>query len=85
MELVLEVIAQRKIPTDMAQRFQYNADRLVATVMTQTFHYMINLGLEYSYLTTGESYVFLWIEEGNRETLHYHPAVPKEEAETMRI
>jgi hypothetical protein len=74
MELVPEVLAiGDKGP-------QHGADKLIASVMTQTFDYMINLGLEYSYLTTGESYVFLWIQEADPETLYYHLAVPKDEA-----
>jgi hypothetical protein len=73
MELVPEILVVGD------KRSQHDADKLIATVMTQTFDYMINLGLEYSYLTTGESYVFLWIQEADPETLYYHLAVPKDE------
>jgi len=62
-------------------RLQYNADKLVAAVATQTFHYMIENGLEYSYITTGESFVFLHIREEDPTTLHYHITVPADEVD----
>lgn len=40
-------------------RFQYFAERLTASAITQTYHYMVEGGLEYSLLTTGETIVFL--------------------------
>jgi hypothetical protein len=52
----------------------------VAAVLTQTFHYMIQCGLEYSYITTGEAFVFLRIKEEDPTTLYYQVTVPKEEA-----
>lgn len=60
-------------------RLQYNADKLVAAVVTQTFRYMIENGLEYSYITTGESFVFLHIRAEDPTTLHYHVTVPADE------
>ena len=63
-------------------KLQYNADLLVAAVATQTFHYMIENRLEYSYITTGEVFVFLRIKEKDPATLYYHVAVPTEEAAT---
>ena len=48
-------------------------------VATQTFHYMIENGLKYSYITTGEAFVFLRIEENDPTTLYYHVAVPNDD------
>ena len=56
-------------------RLQYNADKVAVAVATQTFHYMIENRLEYSYITTGEAFVFLridWDEGKNNTTLFYH-------------
>ncbi|KAL2045353.1 hypothetical protein ABVK25_012193 [Lepraria finkii] len=64
------------------ERLQYNADMLAVAVATQTFHYMIENGLEYSYIATGEAFVFLridWEEEKSPTTLFYHVAVPSDD------
>ena len=63
------------------EKLQYNADKLVAAVVTQTFHTMINFGLEYGYITTGEAFVFLQIRWEDPRTLFYHLIVPGEDAE----
>lgn len=60
-------------------RLQYNADKAVMAVATQTFHYMIENGLEYSYITTGEAFIFLRIKENDPTTLYYHVTVPNDE------
>ncbi|KAH8653916.1 hypothetical protein BGZ61DRAFT_287905, partial [Ilyonectria robusta] len=43
---------------------------------TQTYHYMIEGGLEYGLLTTGEAIVFLRVDWEEPETLYYHLAEP---------
>ena len=60
-------------------RLQHNADRLIAAVTTQTFHYMIENGLEYRYITTGEIFVFLRILTEDLTTLYYYITVPVDE------
>ncbi|OTB08243.1 hypothetical protein M426DRAFT_317363 [Hypoxylon sp. CI-4A] len=59
-----------------AEEFKYHARKLVTATIAQTFHYMIETGLEYSYLTTGEAIVFLHIDWKNPGTLYYHLAEP---------
>jgi len=44
--------------------------------MTQTYNYMLENGLEYSYLITGEAIIFLRIPKDNLSTLYYHLAEP---------
>ncbi len=44
---------------------------------------MVENGLAYSYLTTGEAYVFLYIIESEPHTLYYHLAEPNAEAEVQ--
>ena len=63
------------------EKLQYNADKLVAAVVTQTFHAMIDFGLEYSYITTGEAFVFLQIRWEDPATLYYHLFIPGEDTE----
>ncbi len=66
-------------------RLQYNADQVAVAVATQTFHYMIENRLEYSYITTGEAFVFLridWEPEKNNTKLFYHVAVPSDDVVT---
>jgi hypothetical protein len=52
---------------------------LVAAVATQTFHEMIQNGLEYSYIVTGEVFVFLHIRADEGTTLYYHVTVPSDD------
>ena len=63
------------------EKLQYNAEKLVAAVVTQTFHTMIEFGLEYGYITTGQAFVFLQIRWEDPRTLFYQLVVPGEEAE----
>ena len=82
MDLLKEVVDRATIPVkneDPDAHFQYQADRLVAAAVTQTFSYMIVNGLEYGYLGTGEAYVFLRVKENNPETVYYRLCIPKAE------
>ncbi|EWZ27917.1 hypothetical protein FOZG_18382 [Fusarium oxysporum Fo47] len=78
MDIHREVVNRRTIPTsvDPDARFQYHAEKLTASAMTQTYHYMIESGLEYGLLTTGEAIVFLKVDWDEPETLYYHLAEP---------
>lgn len=80
MDVRNEVIDLPSIPTtDPSKKFEYNADKLVAAVATQTYSYMLQSGCEYSCIITGEAIVFLWIKEDDSNTLYYHLAEPNEE------
>ncbi|EXM12953.1 hypothetical protein FOTG_18574 [Fusarium oxysporum f. sp. vasinfectum 25433] len=78
MDMHREVVNRRTIPTsvDPDARFQYHAEKLTASAITQTYHYMIESGLEYGLLTTGEAIVFLKVDWDKPETLYYHLAEP---------
>ena len=80
-----ETLRMATIPTELEAKLQYNADQLIAAVATQTFHYMIENGLEYSYITTGETFVFLRIKEDDPTTLYYHLAVPGDEIDDQEL
>ena len=79
MDVPKEVINRPTIPTDPQEKFGYNADRLVAAAVTQTYSYMLESGVEYSCIVTGEALVFLWIKADDTNTLYYHLAEPEEE------
>ncbi|KAL3588185.1 hypothetical protein FPOAC2_14084 [Fusarium poae] len=79
MDIYSEVVNRRTIPTSINPdaRFQYHAEKLTASAITQTYHYMIESGLGYGLLTTGEAIVFLNIDwDDDPETLYYHLAEP---------
>ncbi|KAK2922421.1 hypothetical protein FoTM2_017777 [Fusarium oxysporum f. sp. vasinfectum] len=78
MDIHKEVVNRRTIPTsvDPDACFQYHAEKLTASAITQTYHYMIESGLEYGLLTTGEAIVFLKVDWDEPETLYYHLAEP---------
>ena len=75
-----DILGQATIPTEPEAKLQYNADQLVSAVATQTFHYMIENGLKYRYITTGEVFVFLHIKKKDPTTLYYHLTVPTDDA-----
>ncbi|KAJ2896006.1 hypothetical protein MKZ38_005978 [Zalerion maritima] len=81
MNIPKDVVNRKTIPTSMDPDalFQYHADRLAASAVAQTYHYMIEGGLEYGLLTTGEAIVFLRVDWENPETLYYHLAEPGHE------
>ncbi|KAH7125063.1 hypothetical protein B0J13DRAFT_454865 [Dactylonectria estremocensis] len=64
MNITKDIVNRKLIPTSMDPdaRFQYLADRLTASAVTQTHHYMMEGGLEYGLLTTGEAIVFLRVD-----------------------
>ncbi|KAF4120731.1 hypothetical protein GMORB2_2735 [Geosmithia morbida] len=77
-----DVVNRITIPPteDRDASFQYSAEKLTTSAITQIYHYMIEGGLDYGLLTTGETIVFLKIDWEDPETLFYHVAEPKAEA-----
>lgn len=84
MNIYTEVVNRETMPTsvDPDARFRYHAERLTASAITQTYHYMIESGLEYANLTIGETTVFLKIDWDEPDTLYYHLAEPGLEVAT---
>lgn len=52
-----DVIDRPTIPTDPEEKFAHHSEWLVGAALTQTYDYMVENSLEYSYLTTGEAFV----------------------------
>jgi hypothetical protein len=78
-----DVINRITIPIDPEDKFVYHSEWQTAAALTQTYAYMIENGLEYSKLVTGEADVFLLIKEAEPHTLYYHLAEPNIEAEAQ--
>ncbi|KAH7393706.1 hypothetical protein BKA64DRAFT_746722 [Cadophora sp. MPI-SDFR-AT-0126] len=83
MDIPKNVINRITIPTDPEDKFVYHSEWLTTAALTQTYGYMIENGLEYSYLVTAEAFVFLWIKENDPHTLYYHLAETNIEAEAQ--
>ncbi|KAH6851045.1 hypothetical protein B0I37DRAFT_429477 [Chaetomium sp. MPI-CAGE-AT-0009] len=80
MDILAEVVNRPDIPDpEHPGRFEYNSERLVAAAITQIYHYMIEHGLQYSYLTTSEAFMFLKIDWRNPGNLYFHLAKPRDE------
>ncbi|KAI1475638.1 hypothetical protein F4774DRAFT_275140 [Daldinia eschscholtzii] len=81
MDIHKDVVNRKTIPTSQNKKahFQYQADKLTASAITQTYHYMIECGLEYSTLTIGQAIVFLKIDWKEPGTLLYHLTEPNPE------
>lgn len=78
-----DVINRIAIPTKPDEKFVYHSEWLTVAALTQTYAYMMENGLEYSHLVTGEADVFLLIKEDEPHTLYYHLAEPNIEAEAL--
>ncbi|GAW21834.1 hypothetical protein ANO14919_113600 [Xylariales sp. No.14919] len=76
---MMEIVTNNKIPEDEEAKFRHYATELVASAVTQAFHYMIKSGLAYGLLTTGEGIVFLKIDWNEPQVVYYHLAEPAEE------
>ena len=83
MSLKEEVVDRYTQPdqTDASASFQYRSDRLAAAAVTQVYSYMLENGLKYSYITTGEAFFFLQVRSSEPDTVYYHLADPTAEVE----
>ena len=72
MDVQEEVVQRLTIPQEPGEKLNYNADRLVAAAVTQTFEYMVDNGLEFSSNATGPAEVFLRIDEDDPQTVYYY-------------
>ncbi|EFW99088.1 hypothetical protein CMQ_5509 [Grosmannia clavigera kw1407] len=80
MNIFEEVVNKQTIPTTEPDKFKHYAELLSAAAIAQTYHYMLEAGLEYGYLTNGDAIVFLEIDWADPKMLRYHLARPSREA-----
>lgn len=77
-----DVVDRPMIPPEQTEKFYYHAEKLVAAAVAQTYSYMLESGVEYSCLVTGEAIVSLWVPEERPDTVYYHLSEPGQEVET---
>lgn len=62
MDIGTEVLGRSRSSVESDLSSQYDAEKLVAQLMTQMFYFMSQAGLKYGILTTGLAYVFAMID-----------------------
>ena len=75
MDLARDVIDQE------GDTFEFYATRLVTAVVTQIFSYMIDSGVRYGYICTGEAFVFLHIPEDDPTIVQYFLCIPNQDVQ----
>ncbi|KAF4952533.1 hypothetical protein FSARC_12615 [Fusarium sarcochroum] len=71
---------QRDVINQEAKGFGFEARRLTTAVVTQLFSYMIGKGIQYGYVCTGETYIFLHIPT-DPSCVYYSACVPNLDVE----
>ncbi|KAI2741923.1 hypothetical protein DTO012A8_9953 [Penicillium roqueforti] len=61
--------------------FEFYTTCLVAAVVTQIFSYMIDSGVQYGYICTGEAFVFLHIPEDDPTVIQYFIYIPNQDVQ----
>ncbi|KIV98287.1 uncharacterized protein PV09_09867, partial [Verruconis gallopava] len=77
--LCQDVVNLGIISNDATLKAQEKANKIAAMILTQIFHYMVEKRLPYSYISTGEAFVFLQIKEDEEKTVYYH-VIAREDA-----
>lgn len=85
MEFWKEVVAPVTVPTDEDQKLLNQATRLAGSAIVQEYHVMIQEGLPYSFLSTGEALVFLHVPQSDPGILQYHLCVPNADVAAAAI
>ena len=75
---ILDIVHRVKSSNDKETNYIETSETTIAIVIAQAYTYMIDSGIQYSYLTTGEAFVFLYTQEQDRNTLYYHLIIPKD-------
>lgn len=86
-KFTLPIIETGLVSMDVDDVIIYNQDdgpiklacRQVAAVITQGFSYMIQAGLEYGYICTGEAFIFLRVDDDDPTTVYYYLSIPNED------
>ncbi|RSL76938.1 hypothetical protein CDV31_017352, partial [Fusarium ambrosium] len=79
MEVWEELVQKDTIPTDPAEKLQYNAERLANSAVVQAYDAMIEEGCAYSILTNGLARALLHVPYDDPTTLYYHLCEPNRE------
>ncbi|KAL8760650.1 MAG: hypothetical protein Q9184_003177 [Pyrenodesmia sp. 2 TL-2023] len=76
---VAKVRDRYDIPVDEGEKAVYYGQRLLAAATAQTYDYMLDCACLYGCIVTGETLIFLKIDENDTTTLYYHIADPLRE------
>ena len=71
-------------PDDHNGLFQYHATRIVAAIITHTYSYMVDRGIHYGCITTGEAFVFLHLPQDEPGTVRYSLVEPEADANAQK-
>ena len=74
----LDLINRVAISDHETTKYEEKSKLEVARFLAQVYTYMIDSGLEYAYLTTGQAFIFLSVRYSNRKTLYYHMVIPED-------
>ncbi|KAL8827980.1 MAG: hypothetical protein Q9170_006793 [Blastenia crenularia] len=74
-----EVVDRNTEPSKNQERFQKQADKFVAMIITQTYSYMVRAGISHGAIITGKAMIFLLVEEQEPHTVYFYHADPKAE------
>ncbi|KAK3933899.1 hypothetical protein QBC46DRAFT_462886 [Diplogelasinospora grovesii] len=75
MGLVSEIQPERDVINKDGEDFAFTSRALAAAVVTQLFSYMIGKGIQYGYVSTGQTFVFLYIPD-DPTIVYYYVSVP---------
>ena len=75
------IIHRDTTPTDEDEKRKQKAEDSIAIVLTQTFDYMINLGLSHGYVNSGKTFIFFFIRPEDPQTLFYETVILKDPIE----
>ncbi|EPE04475.1 metalloprotease-like protein [Ophiostoma piceae UAMH 11346] len=81
MSILDDVVNKPTTPNFEPEKFQHSAELLTAAALTQTYHYMLEAGLEYGCIANGDALLFLKIDWTEPTVLLYHLAQPSREVE----
>ncbi|KPM34590.1 hypothetical protein AK830_g11979 [Neonectria ditissima] len=70
-----EIQPDRDVINQEGEGFEFAAKRLTAAVVTQCFSYMVGKGIQYGYVCTGETYIFLYIPS-DPSCVYYSVCIP---------
>ncbi|EXL67606.1 hypothetical protein FOPG_16285 [Fusarium oxysporum f. sp. conglutinans race 2 54008] len=73
--LVSEIQPDRDVINQEGEGYEFAARRLSTAVVTQLYSYMIGKGIQFGYIDTGETYVFLHIPD-DPSCVYYSVCVP---------
>ncbi|KAK3933949.1 hypothetical protein QBC46DRAFT_400881 [Diplogelasinospora grovesii] len=75
MGLVSEIQPERDVINKDGEDFAFTSRALAAAVVTQLFSYMIGKGIQYGYVSTGQTFIFLYIPD-DPTIVYYYVSVP---------